>query len=110
MVGAGKAFRERERLTVLDRDVEQTVGELQRGLHRVGQSPSLSRLLEPIDDHGDVVIELLVEHNLVFQQKRLAIDLDARKAFAPQPLKNVFELSLTSTHDRSVHRELRVLG
>ena len=110
VVGARKAFRERERLAVLDRDVEQTVGELQRGLYRVGQSPPLGRLLETIDDDGDVVIELLVEHDLVFQQKRLTIDFDAREAFATQPLKNVFELSLTSTHDRSVNRELRVLG
>ena len=110
MVGAGEAFGECQRLTVVDRDIKQAICELQSGLHRVSQATALGRLLQTVDNDGDVVVELLVEHDLIFQKERLAIDLDAREALAPQAFKDVFELSLTSTHDRCVDRELGVLG
>ena len=111
VIGAGEALGERQRLAVDHRDVEQPVGELERGLDRVGQAAAQIVLEdEPVHDDGEVVLELLVEHDLILEQQRLAIDLDASEALATQPLEHVLELALAATHDRRVDGELRPLG
>ena len=65
-------------------DLDQTVGERDRRLDRVGQP--LAQLVlhhQPVDDDRDVVLVLLVEHDLLVEPAQLAVDLDARRS--PRP-------------------------
>ena len=64
---------------------------------------------QPVHDDGDVVLELLVEHDLVFEEQRLAVDLDAREALTAKTLKDVLELALATAHDRRIDGELGAL-
>ena len=65
---------------------------------------------EPVDDHLDRVLELLVQHRRLLEQMRLAVDLDPREALAAEALEQVAELAFAVTHDRSVDREARSDG
>ena len=65
---------------------------------------------EPVDDHLDRVLELLVELDLLVELALLAVDLHAREALAAELLEQVAVLALAVADDRRVHGELRALG
>ena len=111
MLGTGEVLGEEHRLAVHDVDRDEAVGERGRRLDRLGQALAQVGLQhEPVDDHVDLVLELLVEHDLLLEQAQLAVDLDAREAVAAELLEHVVVLALAVAHDGRVHREARPLG
>ena len=98
-------------LSVHDVDRNEPVRERRGRLDRLGQALAQVGLQhEPVDDHVDLVLELLVEDDLLLEQAHLAVDLDAGEAVGPQLLEHVAELALSVANDRRVHREPRPLG
>ncbi len=111
MLGTRELLGEEHRLSVHDVDRDEPVRERRRRLDRLGQALAEVGLEhEPVDDHVDLVLELLVEDDLLLEQAHLAVDLDAREAVGSQLLEHVAELALAVAHDRRVHREPRPLG
>ena len=110
MLGAGEPLGERQLLPVHDVDRHEPVGERERGLDRVGQAVAQVRLRdEPVDDHVDRVLVLLVELDLLLEQPLLPVDPDAGEALVAQALEQVAELPLAVAHHRGVDGELRPL-
>ena len=62
---------------------------------------------EPVDDHGDVVLELLVELDVLLELAHLAVDLDAGEAVGAELLEELAVLALAPAHDRRDHAEAR---
>ena len=68
-----------------------------RRLDRVGQPLAHVGLhLQPVHDHRDVVLVLLVELDLVLEPAQLAVDLGARVALGAQLLEQVLVLALAA--------------
>src|SRR5262249_23713247 len=99
-------------LSLVDQiDRDQALRELRRGLDRLPEARAQVRLEhEPVDDHLDRVLVLLVQDDLVFEQLLLAVDLHARETLAPQLLEDVLVLALAVAHDRCVDGEAGPLG
>ena len=71
------------------------------GLDGVGEPPPQALLHhQPVDDDGDVVLELLVEVDVLLELAHLAVDLDAREALGAQLLEQLAVLALAAAHDR----------
>ncbi len=68
VLGTGEALRERQRLAVDDVDGHEPVGQVERRLDRV-REPVAQVVLhhEPVDDHLDRVLQLLVELDLLVE-------------------------------------------
>ena len=108
--GQANFSREEHRLAVDDVDRDEPIRERRRRLDRLGQTLAEVGLEhEPVDDDVDLVLELLVEDDLLFEQAHLAVDLDAGEAVGPQLLEHVAKLALAVAHDRRVHGEPRPL-
>ncbi len=91
-------------------DLDDRVRQPRRRLDRVGQA--LADVVahdEPVDDHRDVVLELLVELDRIFQQAQLAVDLRPRVAVGAQLVEELAVLALAPAHDRREHHEARAL-
>ncbi len=87
-------------------DLDQPVGERHRRLDRVRQPLAQVGLHhQPVDDDGDVVLVLLVEHDLLVEPAQLAVDLDPAEALGPQLLELLAVLALAPAHDRRQHHE-----
>ena len=112
MLGAREVLAEEHRLVrVDDVDRHEPGGETRRGLDRLREPLAEVGLHhEPVDDHLDRVLALLVEDDLLLEQPLLAVHLDAREAVGAQLLEHVLVLALAVAHDRRVDRELRPLG
>ena len=111
MNGAGELLGVRLDLVAVDElDLDQTVGQRHRRLDRVGQ-PLAKVMLhhQPVDDHGDVVLVLLVERDLLVEPAQLAVDLGAAESLGPQLLELLAVLALAAAHDRRQHHEPRAL-
>ena len=100
---------------VLDRKVDeveddQAVGQTQRGLHRVGE-PALGRRLhrQPVDDHLDRVLLLLVELGRVVEGVGLAVDPDPREAVGLELPEELDVLPLAAADHRGQHLEAATL-
>ena len=109
-VDAGELLAEGERGLVVagELDVDEAVGEGGGGLDGVGEPPPQAVLHdEPVDDHGDVVLELLVELDVFVELAHLAVDLDAREAVGAELLEELAVLALAAAHDRRDHAEAR---
>ena len=78
-----------------------------RRARRYAARPLCRRQNEAIDDDINRVRLLLVERGDFFEQIRLTIDLDARKAVALQGRKNLFMAALLSLHDRREEENLQ---
>ena len=111
MLGTGEALGERQRLSVDDVDRHEPVGQLERRLDRV-REPVAQVVLhhEPVDDHLDRVLQLLVELDLLVEVALLPVDLHAREPLAAELLEQVLVLALPVADDRRVDGELRPLG
>ena len=80
------------------------------GLDGVGEPPPQALLHdEPVDDHVDVVLELLVELDVFLELAHLAVDLDAGEAVGAELLEELAVLALAPAHDRRDHAEARAL-
>ena len=89
---------------------DQPVGQPQRGLHRVGEPLLGARLdREPVDDHGDVVLLLLLELRRIGELVHRAVDEHARVALPLQVGEQIDELALARAHDGREHLEARAL-
>ena len=96
------------RLDVLD--VDDALGVRHRGLDRVRQPlAQVGPHHEAVDHHRDVVLELLVEHDLLLEAAQLAVHLDAREALGPQLLEELAVLALAPADDGRQHHELGAL-
>ena len=111
-VGAGQLLGEpllavRRIVVVVDElQHHDAVGQAQRGLHRVGQ-PLLGGGLDrqPVDDHLDVVLLLLLQLRRVGQRMHHAVDPDPAVALRVQLVEQVDELALAGAHHRGEHLE-----
>ena len=91
-------------------DLDQPVGQRHRGLDRVRQPlAQLALHHQPVDDDRDVVLVLLVEHDLLVEPAQLAVDLDAGEALGAQLLELLAVLALAPADDRREHHEPRAL-
>jgi hypothetical protein len=84
----------------------QPAGQTQGGLHRVGQ-PALGGRLdrEPVDDHLDGVLLLLVELGRLGQLVGLAVDPGPREALRLELAEQVDVLALAPADHRRQHLE-----
>ena len=112
VLGAREVLAEEHRLfRVDDVDRHEPGGEPRRGLDRLREPLAEVGLHhEPVDDHLDRVLALLVEDDLLLEQPLLAVHLDAGEAVGAQLLEHVLVLALAVAHDRRVDGELRPLG
>ena len=80
---AGEPLREDQRLAgVHQLDLHQPVCQCHRGLDRIGQSlAQLGLHHQTVYDHGDVVLELLVQHDLLLEAPQLPVHLYAGETF-----------------------------
>ena len=112
VVGARHLLREPQltprvlRVEVDEVEDHETAGEVEGGLHRVGE-PSLGRLLdrEPVDDDLDGVLLLLVERRRVVEGVRLAVDAGTGEALGLQLLEELDVLALAAADHRREHLE-----
>ena len=86
------------------------VGQVQRRLDRIGQ-PLLGGGLdrEPVDDHLDVVLLLLLQLRRFGQRIHHAVDPHAAVALRVQLVEQVDELALAGAHHRCEHLEAQAL-
>ena len=108
-VDAGELLAEGELAGVAgELDVDEAVGEGGGGLDGVGEPPPQPLLHhEPVDDDGDVVLELLVEVDVLLELAHLAVDLDASEAVGAQLLEQLAVLTLAPAHHGSDDAEAR---
>ena len=91
-------------------DLDHAVGQRHRRLDRVGQAlAQVAAHDEAVDHDRDVVLVLLVEHDLVLEQAQLAVDLGPREALGAQLLQDLAVLALAPAHERRQHHEARAL-
>ena len=91
-------------------DLDHPVGQRHRGLDRVGQAlAQVAAHDQAVDDDRDVVLVLLVEHDLVLEHPQLAVDLRAREALGAQLLEDLAVLALAPAHERRQDHEARAL-
>jgi hypothetical protein len=88
----------------------ESAGQAQCGLHRVGQ-PLLCRALhrQPVDDHLDGVLLLLVELGRLGQQVDVPVGPRPGEPLGLELAVEVDVLPLAPAHDRSEHLEARAL-
>ena len=92
-------------------DLDQSVRQRHRGLDRVGQPlAQLALHHEPVDDDRDVVLVLLVEHDLLVEPAQLAVDLGPGEALGPELLELLAVLALAAPDDRRQHHEPGAVG
>ena len=90
--------------------LEDAVGQRHGGLHRVGQALAQLRPHDQtVHDDRDVVLVLLVQHDLFFELAQLAVHLHAREALGPQLGQLLAVLALAAAHDRRHDHEPRAL-
>ena len=107
-VHAGELLAEGEGLAVGGLDLDEAVGELGGGLDGVGEPPPQALLHDqPIDDDGDVVLELLVEVDVLLELAHLAVHLDAGEAVGAKLLEQLAVLALAAAHHRGDDAEPR---
>ena len=89
---------------------DEAAGQAERGLDRVGE-PALGALLdrEPVDDHLDRVLLLLLELRRLGQRVDDAVDPDAGEALGLQGAEQVDVLALAGADDRGEHLEAGAL-
>ncbi len=116
---AREVLREHQRLEIRrivfardDLDLGDTLGELQRGLERVGEpSFDAGSAHEPVDDHLDGVVlvpgEAFAGGGAEVDQ--LAVDPGAGEALGGELLEQAFVLALAAAHHRREHLEARAL-
>ena len=90
--------------------IDQPAGEAERGLDRVGQ-PALGRRLdrEPVDDHLDGVLLLLVQLGRLGELVGLAVDPGPAEALGLQAAEQVDVLALAAADHRREHLEAGAL-
>src|SRR5450759_2908577 len=107
-VHAGELLGEREGLAVGGTALDETVGELGGGLDGVGEPPPQALLHhQPVDDHGHVVLELLVEVDVLLELAHFAVHPDAREAVGAELLEEFAVLALAAAHHRRDDAEPR---
>ena len=89
---------------------DEAAGQPQRGLHRVGE-PALGALLdgEPVDDHLDRVLLLLLQLRRLGQRVHDAVDPDPGEALGLQRAEQVDVLALAGPHHGREHLEAGAL-
>ena len=86
--------------------LDEPLGQRHGGLDRVGQPLAHVRLhLEPVHDHRDVVLVLLVQLDVVLEPAQLAVDLHAGVALGAHLLEQVLVLALAPADHRRQHHE-----
>ena len=87
-------------------DLDQPVGQADRGLHRLREALAHLRPHDEAIDHDrDVVLVALVELDLLVEHPQLAVDQRARVAVAAQLLEDLAVLALAAADDRREHHE-----
>ncbi len=89
---------------------DEPAAQPQRGLHRVGEA-ALGRCPhgEPVDDHLDGVLLLLLQRRRLGQRDHLAVDPGPAVALGLQLAEQLDVLPLAAAHDRGEHLEAGAL-
>ena len=91
-------------------DLDQALGELGCGLDRLREALAHALLHDQaIHNEGDVVLVLLVEHDLLVEAPQLAVDHRAGVPLLAEVLQHPAVLALALTDDGSEHHEARAL-
>ena len=111
VVGTRELLAEEQRAALVDEvDRDEPLCKLRCGLDGLREPRAQVGLhREPVDDHLDRVLELLVERDLFLEQVQLAVHLHAGEALVAQLLEDVLVLALPVTDDRGIDGELRPL-
>ena len=111
---AREVLGEREDLGLLrlvlvdDLDLGDTLGELQRGLERVGEPAfDAGAAHEPVDDDLDRVLLVALELQLGREVDELTVDPRPREPLARELVEQRVVLALAAAHDRREHLEPR---
>ena len=112
-VDAGELLTEREpaRRVAGDLDVDEPVGQRGGRLDGVGEPPPQPVLHhEAVDDHADVVLELLVEVDVLLELTHDAVDLDPCEAVGAQLLEQLPVFALAAAYDGRQNLDTALLG
>ena len=83
-------------------DVHDALGAGHGRLDRVGEPlAQVGAHHQPVHHHGDVVLELLVEVDVLLEPPQLPVHLHAGEALGAQRLEQVAVLALAPAHDRA---------
>ncbi|MCG3120365.1 MAG: hypothetical protein ALAOOOJD_03028 [bacterium] len=105
-IDAGKMLGKENFSLADDVDHHQTVGEMQRGFKRVGQTRFNALLAnEPVNDDFDIVFFIFVQLDFAGDFFDFAIDAHAHIAFAAGGIKNLAILAFAPAHHRRQHLE-----
>ena len=89
--------------------LDQSFGELERGLDRVGEAAAIVGAHdEAIDDDGDRVILSAIQLRWIRHLDQRAIDVGADEALLAHRLEEVAELALAALHERRTDLDLRI--
>ncbi len=92
-------------------DLHEAVGEANRRLDRVGEPlADVVAHHQPVDDHRDVVLVALVQHDRLLEHAHPVVYLHAREAVGAQLLQQLSVLALAAPHDGREHHEASALG
>ena len=95
-------------------DDQDTGGQTEGGLHRVGKPAFGASVIalgdQTVDDNLDGVLLLLLQGGRLSQRDHLAIDASAREAFGLELAEQVDKLTLAGLHHRRQHLETGVFG
>ena len=110
-VDAGELAREQAVAAVEGVDDDDAVGQVERGLDRLGQ-PALDARPhdQPVDHDVDGVVLPAVERQVVVEALELAVDARLGEAAGRNRLQLLLELALPPTDDRRQHVDPAVLG
>ena len=107
-VRTGEALGKDHPLALGNLDLDDSVGETERGLQRVRQARAQPVLDdEPVDHDVDRVLALLVEVDLLAQLAHDPVDAYAREALALQVEEELLVLALAAAHDGRQHEQPR---
>jgi hypothetical protein len=99
-----------DRALVHELHVDQTLGQGHGCLHGVGQPlAEVVPLHQAVHHHGDVVLVLLVEHDLLLEPAQLPVDLHAGEALPPQLIEELRVFPFSPADHRRQHHELGAL-
>ena len=107
-VGAGEMLAEGQHLVRTHaQDMDDAAGQLGRRFQRIGQAGQDAVLNnQPVDDHVDRVLLILVQGNIVRQQIYLSVDADADIAVPHQAGQHLLMRSLAAVDDGSHDHDL----
>ena len=101
----------RRLVAVMTEDLDESIGQAQRGLHRIGQATAIVEAHDkPVDDDGHVVVLAAIERRRVGELHLVTVDDGPHEALLARILEQFLELPLAAAHQRREHFDARAIG